>query len=36
VAAFVLPRSRLFEIAVVLVRLDHDANCILDAEHGIV
>jgi len=37
-AAFCFPqqRSRLFEIALVLVRLDHVSGCIENANHGIM
>jgi hypothetical protein len=30
------PRSKLFEIAFVLVRLDHVASVIVNANHGIM
>jgi hypothetical protein len=33
VAAFCLPRLRLFEIASVLVRFDHVASIIANADH---
>jgi hypothetical protein len=33
---FVLPRSRFFEIARVLVRLDHVAGIIINANHSIM
>ena len=35
VAAFCLPRLRLFEIAHVLVCLDHVASVIVNADHGV-
>jgi hypothetical protein len=34
VAAFCFVRSRLFELARVLVRLDHVASFIVNADHG--
>jgi hypothetical protein len=35
-AAFCLPRSPLFEIAHVLVRFDHVASFIVNADHNII